>query len=420
MNDDCYKIIILMLADMGPQMFKSAMFTCKTFAKHLGYDPRGHLAIYYDRVDRYAVHVESIVRKYGEDAILTTHSICVNMTEWMLDHINYENLPRELILRSKYFPVERVLGQGAHIHQAVNDCPAATMDIIRKYPDCGWNRPRLIATGRFTFKMFKENLDFWWPMLVIGEVPHDVDHTNIMQFADKPWNILFVGETLEFSWKIITDIVVRCDGFDQMAWGILAGHRHITMKIVDANPGKPWVRAMLDVNPNMSLDVIKKSTVPLVVATSLFGRQLNDEEVDYFAGIGMRDYLVKNPTLTIAMALRIGVFDSDVRIVYSTNRGVSIRDIIKHSHLSWSWEAVSMRADVTLEMVMDNRDLPWVWPTVLGNVHLSTNTFMRLERLSVEMYHAVLSNASITLQIYDMLQDDYPVRRVYRFWNDVD
>ena len=105
---------------------------------------------------------------------------------------------------------------------------AATIELIKKYPNIEWDWSLVILSYNITMKDIGDNMDLPWDWSLITSSPN--------------FNLDFIKDHPE----------VECD------WSIVSTREFITMDYIEKNPTIPWVDKYILRNPNLTIKMMEK------------------------------------------------------------------------------------------------------------------------------------------------------------------
>jgi len=384
--DDCYKFIVLCAADFGGQMYKSLLWTCEGFAKILdGYN-----------FDRHVNHVASIVKKYGKDTVLSKELVMQNIL--LEPGVEYDRL---MICGNRVTDIDVLIQMCDYL--SAN--PNVNMTVVKRYPDYPWYHVALLRNKNFVFDDFRDNLRFWWPLLVTdGRSPPNEDIIeHLLKNIDEPWHILLRGGAdLLSTWNLLKDI--NDDRVNGDVWRAVSKSEHVSKEIVAMNPGKPWSAPGLRVNPNM----LQLDPNDIFFGHAVMAKVLDMDEFNLImnaANTYERSYIIDclclNRSLTPEMVgiLLKSSLDAHVRMI--SNMSVPVEMLLRKTYAG----ELSSRDDLTLDMIYDRSDWPWAWEAIVTRVNITDSR--KFIELSYQMPNKTLTyviyNKSITVAVYDEL-----------------
>lgn len=214
-----------------------------------------------------------------------------------------------------------------------------TIDEVRANLHLNWDWGGLSVNNCFTFTDIIENMDLPWKLNYIN-TKKDLTLDDIRNNPDLPWNYYYLSAS-----KILTIDFIKSVNLKYWNWAGISCNPAIKMKDIIDNPDLPWRWSYVVGNPNITIDFILEHEFCQAMCIKVEDK--NGKEI-----------CIKDASPNKGINL-------------STNKGISITDIIKHAHnpnLCWKWDYISNRKDVTLDLVLENPELPWVYEDLVSNI----------------------------------------------------
>lgn len=208
---------------------------------------------------------------------------------------------------------------------ALSRNPIMKWELITKYPKGKWNWREL--SKRMSLDVIANNMDYPWDLDIVCQF-HNVPWELVAKHPDKEWNYEYLSATMNVT---CTNDEDKCQVFWQiieenfsLGWSFpyLSRNKNISWKAVQSYSKFPW--SWYDLNQNEG-----------------FIRSMTDEEILSCPHINFKHL--------------------------SKNRAVTIRFIRATLEKDWDWWRLSSNITFTLDDILGNLDLPWVWLGVFLN-----------------------------------------------------
>jgi len=390
---DCINVIFTFI-DSG-QMFKSLMFTCKTFHDILGVK-------YYDYVDRFCDVPMSValigkgplqekcflsrnyaaLRKIMDDELSINFSALSRNTELPLDIIeSYQpsrwfwtqiaknvNITPDFVRKYK-----RYLNHHGYLakHEWM------TLEFMKEigYMSCLWPISRHVTLEMFERDWYDEDLHLGLPPNIVLDVIRDL-HCS----ASEPWeNMVLFEHSSKFPLHLLSKVPP-----DVVEWESVHDNPNFTWDIVINNKHIHWSNKSLmsSVHIHMSVDTFDKIVEISGMSRSRMLREYSRNHVF---------------NLDIARKYRAPLLWPDISLRQP------IANILANLDLPWSWDDVSHQR-LRYSEIKDHLHLPWNWRVLSRTIIItSAEYFSTTAPLD---HRELLSNPNITWPIYKRLVID--------------
>ncbi|MCK4968323.1 MAG: hypothetical protein KAS12_04665 [Candidatus Aenigmarchaeota archaeon] len=291
---------------------------------------------------------------------------------------------KKLEKNSKYFPKRPIMANGE-----ITDLEM----LVDKFPNESWQFDDLTFLTRLSKKFIKEHPDFQYdPMIMKSRMSYDDIQPN-HHICSSLWDDIECYKDEKLNWrKLSSDPALRWDFVKAnlgkkwdwrkisknpaISWETILNEKNFEngLRAFGAMTSKiPWDIRSACVNPNVTIDIIKK-----------YPEIFNDAP-----------HLSRNPNMTWDFVESHKDFNWNWKKL-GKNPGIKIEDILGYLYndwtiMEWDWFYVSMRPDVTIEIikrtpylnwdvngfsynpsltyhdVMEHSDWPWNWRAIAVN-----------------------------------------------------
>lgn len=157
----------------------------------------------------------------------------------------------------------------------------------------------------------------------------------------------------------------------------ISSNPNITEQIIEKYPSFSWCRAGICRNPSISLEFIKDYPKHL----TMYSPNITPEYIDNFEDKGA--LFLQNP---------------------SSSSNIPLDYISKNLDLDWNWEIISMRKDITFEMIQSRPNLPWNWNRISINPNITIEIVKKHPECSWN-FGNFTRNKSVTFEMYKKNKD---------------
>lgn len=258
------------------------------------------------------------------------------------------------------------------------------------------------ANPAMTPEVVEANLDLPWDFYFMSTNP-SLTLEYVMAHQDRDWDMEAVASNpaimpdprLSFRAMSrnpnVTEAFIEAHMDKDWDWGFLSSHQNVSLEFIEAHMDKPWDwHTRLSMNPNMTMDFVKKHRarfvidLPYIVPTlsGLLNEEGDDFNEDGMAAIsyGLGANPIVTPELLLKHAMHNGWDWNDL----SKNPSISLSFIEEHSEFPWNWTLISNREDITPGFITRNLDKNWVWSVVYRKYGAEVNLkFWELQRRRV-------------------------------------